>query len=159
VDETKAEYDLARNVWVAALLQSGFDPNVPAFFLLEGLVTYFEKDQVEHLLGTIHDLVAPGSYLLVNTLHSSFLKKGSNGAEFAARMKERGAEWKFTSDDPATLIKSQGFNCLSCMSMRQMGDFLGPEAASRFQKSDHVDSYYFTLGQKLSTQSTIDQTD
>jgi len=157
-DETRyAKYHIASNEWVAALLNAGFNPKETAFFLLEGLVTYLEKEQVEHLIGTIHDLASPGSNILVSTLHSSFLKKDT-GSEIASRMKERGAEWKYACDDPATLIKSHGWNCVSCMSIRQLGDFCGPEAAARVRRNQN-DSYFFTLGLKMVSASTIDDTD
>jgi len=156
IDESSQSF-LERNAWVSALLKSGFEPKQPSFFLLEGLVQYFDKTQVDHLLETIHALIAPGSFMLVNTLHGSFVKKDSDGSAFAARMKDRGAEWKFTCDDPAAYVKSLGFHCVSSMTIRELALYLGPEAASRLQLTANQEpnrvkesrgNYYFTLAQK-----------
>jgi len=174
IDESKQTL-LERNVWVTALLNAGFDRKQTSFFLLEGLVQYFEPEQVGRLLGTIHDLVTPDSFMLVNTIHGSFIKTDGEGSAFASRMKDRGAELKFTCDDPAALVKRNGFQCVSSMTIREMALYLGEEAASRLHLTTTTSAsstsqsvtgggsgqesrgyYFFTLARKVASVSTTE---
>ena len=46
-----------------ALINSGFDPAKPTFWIAEGLLMYFPADIVSSLIGTLSSLSAPGSQL------------------------------------------------------------------------------------------------
>ncbi|WP_260473800.1 SAM-dependent methyltransferase [Amycolatopsis balhimycina] len=50
-----------REDWAAALLEAGFDPAVPAAWLIEGLLIYLSHEDAEQLLTTVGELSAPGS--------------------------------------------------------------------------------------------------
>ncbi|KAG2527107.1 hypothetical protein JM16_001895 [Phytophthora kernoviae] len=47
----------------ANLMGRGFNPIMPTFWVMEGLLPYMERDSIVKLLGAINDLSAPGSEL------------------------------------------------------------------------------------------------
>jgi methyltransferase (TIGR00027 family) len=56
--------------WRGALLAAGFDPGRPTAWLCEGLLFYLAPEAVEHLIGTVGVLSAPGSTLGAECLNA-----------------------------------------------------------------------------------------
>ena len=59
--------DLADD-WPIALTESGFDPNAPTVWLIEGLLQYLDEDAVRTLFARVDRLSAPGSTLLYDVV-------------------------------------------------------------------------------------------
>eukprot|EP01132_Coremiostelium_polycephalum_P001932 gene1932-2367_t len=59
---------LLDNGWVNQLKANGFNPKVKTFWILEGLVMYFNQDQVEQLLSLISENSSEGSQLFVESV-------------------------------------------------------------------------------------------
>lgn len=57
-----------RDDWSAALLAAGLRRDRPTAWLAEGLLPFLPDDATAHLLGTLHELSAPGSLLAAEQL-------------------------------------------------------------------------------------------
>jgi len=60
--------DLSSPNWIESLQQSGFDKNVPSFWVLEGLLPYFKKEDAMSLLSQVVSLSSPGSHFMLEVL-------------------------------------------------------------------------------------------
>jgi methyltransferase (TIGR00027 family) len=100
--------DLAGD-WSAALHDGGFDRQRPAIWLVEGLLYYLTETEVHHLLATLSELAAPGSWLLADVVGQSFLTSPYM-AGFLATMAENGSPWRFGTDDPEGLMTRYGWH-------------------------------------------------
>jgi len=68
--------DLNAFNWEESLLSSGFDPDVPTFWALEGLMMYLTRGSNVALLKTIDILSAPGSEVWGDMTGLALLKEG-----------------------------------------------------------------------------------
>ncbi|GMF45270.1 unnamed protein product [Phytophthora fragariaefolia] len=68
--------DLNAFNWEEGLLSSGFDPDVPTFWALEGIMMYLTRASNLALLKTIDILSAPGSEVWGDMSGSAFLQAG-----------------------------------------------------------------------------------
>ncbi len=57
--------------WKEALIKSGFNPEQPSVWLLEGFLFYLANDAVTHLLDAVTDLAASGSWLGFDIINST----------------------------------------------------------------------------------------
>lgn len=94
--------------WSAALLDGGFDRQRPVVWLVEGLLQYLIEAQVHHVLGTLSELAAAGSWLLTDFIGHSFLTSPQL-AGFLAMMAANGSPFHFGTDDPEGLIGEYGW--------------------------------------------------
>lgn len=99
--------DLAGD-WPPVLQAAGFDPQRPAAWLVEGLTPYLTDAGVQHLLGTLSGLAAPGSRLVVDVFGRAFLTSPAMD-RFRAVMAARGSPFRFGTDDPGALLTAHGW--------------------------------------------------
>src|SRR4029079_4615064 len=105
----------------AAMVNAGFQPEKPGFFLTEGLLPYLpDEASVVNLLTKIASIAAPGSHLALDTVSESFLKSHWTRS-FLDLMSREGAPWQFGTDKPEALLERAGF---SNVLVTQPGDFL-----------------------------------
>ncbi|RLN62129.1 hypothetical protein BBJ28_00017716 [Nothophytophthora sp. Chile5] len=67
--------DLLEGDWQKKLLESGFDPAIPTFWSMEGLLMYLDRDSDVALLKTVDSLSAPGSALWADMSGEALLRK------------------------------------------------------------------------------------
>jgi methyltransferase (TIGR00027 family) len=99
--------DLASN-WVNPLRAAGFDPAVPAVWLVEGLLSYLVEDEVRAILRTAAEHSAPGSWLLVDTVSGSLLTSPWL-REYLDVLAAAGVPWRFGTDTPEQLLAGCGW--------------------------------------------------
>lgn len=58
--------DLSKSEWIPDLKKTGFNVEIPSFWILEGLVYYIEKDAVRNLLKVLSELSTSKSELFVD---------------------------------------------------------------------------------------------
>lgn len=99
--------DLADD-WPAALIAHGFRPELPADWLVEGLLPYLDEGAVGQLLARVTRLSAPGSTLLADLIGRTMLEMPQLRPvlEFVTSL---GAPWKFGTDDPEALFAELGW--------------------------------------------------
>jgi methyltransferase (TIGR00027 family) len=64
----RVKLDLVTDDWVAALKEAGWDPTVPTFYILEGLIYYMTTEEAVALLTSIPDV--PGSRIALSIIES-----------------------------------------------------------------------------------------
>jgi len=69
--------DLSDGEVAAALIRSGFEPDAPALYLVEGVVPYLETDTLREMLDDLRSLATPGTRLAISL--------GRPGADLAER--------------------------------------------------------------------------
>jgi methyltransferase (TIGR00027 family) len=100
--------DLAED-WPTALTKSGFDPNAPTVWLIEGLLQYLDEDAVRTLFDRVNRLSAPGSTLLYDVVGKTLLESPMT-APLVKAMAERGSPWLFGTDEPGDLAERHGWS-------------------------------------------------
>ncbi len=77
--------DFVEKTWLHALVEAGFDPAVPTFFLLEGLVYYLSDTDLE---ATLRDIAstAPGSVLAFDYLSLELIERRAPHAEIGTKL-------------------------------------------------------------------------
>jgi methyltransferase (TIGR00027 family) len=100
--------DLRDEAWPAALRETGFAPDEPAAWLVEGLVQYLEEGAVRRLLTALAALSAPGSQLGIDMLSRDFLTHEWM-APHVERMARAGTPWQFGTNEPEALLAELGW--------------------------------------------------
>jgi len=100
--------DLADD-WPTALTESGFDPNAPTVWLIEGLLQYLDEAAVRTLFDRVHRLSAPGSALLYDVVGKALLESPMM-APLVKAMAEHGSPWLFGTDKPGDLAERHGWS-------------------------------------------------
>lgn len=116
----------------AVLDDSPFDPSLPTFFLLEGLLHYLDADGVDRLLRSISAASAPGSRLVFTYIHRGLLdgtvEFGDMG-RVPTTLRAIGETWMFglyPEEVPAYLAE-RGFALLTDESLVEYrASYLGP---------------------------------
>jgi methyltransferase (TIGR00027 family) len=111
------EVDFNRQDFARPLLDSGFDRTKPAFFLLEGVVSYLSKEGVDMTLKSIRMLSAPGSRLLFTYVHGGLLDGSINLSEMGrvpATLRKTGENWTFGiyPEELSDYLAKRGFKLL-----------------------------------------------
>lgn len=99
--------DLADD-WVTPLREAGFDPEVPTFWLIEGLVMYLAAADVTRLLARVSEVSAAGSELLVDFAGTSLLTSPMM-QETLRQYAEHDMTWRYGTDDPESLLEPLGW--------------------------------------------------
>ncbi|MET8682532.1 class I SAM-dependent methyltransferase, partial [Streptomyces sp. NPDC004647] len=94
--------------WTGPLLGSGFDPQQPTCWLVEGLLYFLEPHERDVLLHRLTDLSAAGSRLLADYVGQTILDSPGMAA-WRARMAEQGHPWKSGSDRPEEVFAPLGW--------------------------------------------------
>lgn len=97
-----------REEWAPLLLDSGFAAAERSMWLIEGLFYYLEEPAVNHVLGEVSRLAAPGSALVADLVSQSLLTSPWMQPVLKA-MEERGMAWRFGTDDPVGLFAKHGW--------------------------------------------------
>jgi methyltransferase (TIGR00027 family) len=63
--------DLSNFDWISDIIKSGFNNQIPTFWIMEGLVYYIEEEIFEVLLNKIAEINALSSQIFVDIMHSS----------------------------------------------------------------------------------------
>jgi methyltransferase (TIGR00027 family) len=85
--------DLSQDQWSSKLLDHGFDPSVPTFWCLEGLVSYLDPQAIVRLLKQIDTLSAKKSTFLVDICGKAALSPNAFDSKIAEL-------FQFGEDDP-----------------------------------------------------------
>ncbi|OUC13757.1 MAG: hypothetical protein B0A82_15775 [Alkalinema sp. CACIAM 70d] len=84
--------------WEEQLLAAGYSPNLPAIWLIEGLLMYFSEAQAHHLLQAVSNLAIPGSQLGIDLINLHSLEYGPYQGYF-----------QFGTDTPEQLLAQYGW--------------------------------------------------
>lgn len=71
---TRIASDLSQPIWTEHLAQAGFDSDKPTLFLMEGLVYYFDEEQLDTLGRQIKSCAAEGSHLLFDCINKESIR-------------------------------------------------------------------------------------
>lgn len=71
---TRIGTDLSQIEWVQHLIESGFNPEKPTLFIMEGLIYYLDEGQVEALGRQIRNCSAEGSHLLFDCINTESIR-------------------------------------------------------------------------------------
>ncbi len=94
--------------WVDTFLASGFVPQRPSLWLLEGFLFYLASDTITNLLDTVSSLTAPGSWLGFDIMNSLTLTSPLT-QKWVEMQAQSGAPWMGTMDDPVTFLAQRGW--------------------------------------------------
>lgn len=100
--------NLTDDAWTTALPDSGFDPETPSVWLIEGLLQYLDEAAVQTLFDRIDGLTAPGSVLLYDVVGRSLLEAPVM-APLLKSMAAQGSPWLFGTDSPGALAERRGW--------------------------------------------------
>ncbi len=94
--------DLAGD-WAKELVASGFEPDAPTGWLVEGVLQYLGRPAVERLFAQLDALSRRGSVALYDVV-GQVLLDAPFVAPMLAMMRDHGAPWIFGTDDPGALL-------------------------------------------------------
>jgi len=94
--------------WTKALLSSGFDPQAPSGWLLEGFLFYIPSESIVQILNEVSRLAAAGSWLGFDVINESVLTSPWTKA-WVDMQAQAGAPWIGTLDDPDGLLAPLGW--------------------------------------------------
>lgn len=97
--------------WTDVLRSNGFDPDLPAVWLLEGLLQYLDEGAVRTVFGRVDAMSAPGSVLLYDIVGKVLLDSVMLAA-VREQMSRNGAPWLFGTDAPAQLCEPLGWSAV-----------------------------------------------
>lgn len=112
IDDPGVRYvacDFATQDWLAQLTAAGFDPEVPACFVWEGVSMYLPREVVVDTLGKVASL-APGSLIGFDCMDEAWVS-----SPFMRKMTQRAGEgWHFglPTGTEAAFVESLGLRCL-----------------------------------------------
>jgi methyltransferase (TIGR00027 family) len=95
--------------WPTALQTRDFDPDVPAVWLIEGLLQYLDEAAVCTLFERIDALSASDSVLLYDVVGKTLLDAPFM-APILQSMAEQGSPWLFGTDRPGELAERHGWS-------------------------------------------------
>lgn len=97
--------------WTDVLRSNGFDPDLPAVWLLEGLLQYLDEGAVRTVFGRVDAMSAPGSVLLYDIVGKVLLDSVMLAA-VREQMSRNGAPWLFGTDAPEQLCEPLGWSAV-----------------------------------------------
>ncbi|QRY47562.1 SAM-dependent methyltransferase [Mycolicibacterium boenickei] len=97
--------------WTDTLRSNGFDPELPAVWLMEGLLQYLDEGAVHTLFERVDALSAPGSVLLYDIVGKTLLDSVML-APVLEQMSRNGAPWLFGTDAPEQLCERLGWSAV-----------------------------------------------
>jgi len=108
-DRLTVGVDLRDVTWPEALLARGYRPQDGSVWLIEGLLYYLAKPDVNRLLETVGRLTATESLLGLDVMNRGlFFSPPAWPMQVALAL--RGAPGRFGTDDPETLLARHGFD-------------------------------------------------
>lgn len=97
--------------WTDTLRSNGFDPELPAVWLMEGLLQYLNEGAVHTLFEQVDALSAPSSVLLYDIVGKTLLDSVML-APVLEEMSRNGAPWLFGTDAPEQLCETLGWSAV-----------------------------------------------
>jgi methyltransferase (TIGR00027 family) len=94
--------------WTSALTAAGMSPGLPAVWLLEGLLYYFDDAGAERIVRSVSALSAPGSVLGLDLVSAAYITSPSTRAAQGV-MARQGFEWRFGTDEPEAFLARHGW--------------------------------------------------
>lgn len=94
--------------WQEALDAVGFDPRIPALWLLEGLLFYLPDDQLWRILDQVTGLGASGSFLGFDVVNGVMLTHPLT-RDWVEMQAAAGAPWLGVLDDPVAYLSARGW--------------------------------------------------
>jgi methyltransferase (TIGR00027 family) len=107
-DRLSVAADLASD-WSAALRDAGFDPTVPAAWLVEGVLFYLPEGVIRRVLEIVSSLAAPGSRLGFDIVNAAVLVSPYTKA-WIEMQAAAGAPWIGSLDDPRAVLEALGWS-------------------------------------------------
>ena len=101
------EVDLTGS-WTEALIKTGFDPQQPSGWLLEGFLFYLPNESVTRILDEVTSLAAPGSWIGFDIINSITLTSPLT-RPWVEMQANAGAPWIGTMDDPEDFLARRGW--------------------------------------------------
>jgi methyltransferase (TIGR00027 family) len=101
------EVDLG-DPWQEALVAAGFDPRIPALWLLEGLLFYLPDDQLRSILDEVTGLGSSGSFLGFDVVNTVMLTHPLT-RDWVEMQAAAGAPWIGALDDPVGYLSARGW--------------------------------------------------
>ncbi|WP_176728911.1 SAM-dependent methyltransferase [Thermogemmatispora onikobensis] len=117
--------DLTETSWPTHLLEAGYDPALPAIWLVEGLLFYLPNEAIHQLLGLISKLSAPQSWLAFDAIHSAMTSSPLTRQRME-RVSRLGVPWIGTIDDPVSLLASLGWQATVTSTARKGYEYNRP---------------------------------
>ena len=116
--------DLMTDNWYASLVDAGFEPDKPTFFLWEAVTMYLDREAVVHVLRTIAG-TACGSVVAFDYLTTDTLESRSLYMRYArAALHAIGEPWRFGLESTPPVRKQVAALLESCgLSMEQHRNF------------------------------------
>ncbi|MEU3657766.1 SAM-dependent methyltransferase [Streptomyces sp. NPDC032161] len=121
-DHRKVAVDLTSPDWEADLKAAGYDPTVPATWLLEGLLYYIPEPDTHRILERVAAISAPGSRIAADIVNSAALTLPEMRGlldVFAGW----GCPWLFGTDEPEELFARYGFDVAATQPGEEGADF------------------------------------
>jgi methyltransferase (TIGR00027 family) len=97
--------DLTGN-WKGALIQAGFNPQIPSGWLLEGFLFYLPNDSITKIIDQVTNLAAPGSWMGFDIINSVMLTHPLT-KQWVEMQAAAGAPWVGTIDDPVDFLEQR----------------------------------------------------
>ncbi|MPY58094.1 SAM-dependent methyltransferase [Streptomyces spongiae] len=109
VDHRAVAVDLTADDWEKRLVDAGYDPSLPATWLLEGLLYYIPEPDTHRMLERVAALCTPGSHIAADLVNAAALSLPHMRGllDVFARW---GCPWRFGSDEPEALFEQYGFD-------------------------------------------------
>ena len=104
--------DLVTDDWRAELASSGFNPALPAVWVLEGVLYYLPENAARGLLAELGEFCVSGSALICDLVNESALSSSST-SRLLALFSQWGSPWLFGSDKPEHLLGCYGFEVVA----------------------------------------------
>ncbi|CEG48537.1 hypothetical protein F443_07955 [Plasmopara halstedii] len=141
--------DLAQAGLETNLMGHGFNPTMPTFWVMEGLIPYMERSSIADLMKAIEYLSAPGSAFW---------------ADIPGQIMVDGEEWgkhamKYGEDEPLQGLLSELSWTLNVQaSLTTAGEHFGRQWTPVISpKSEEVVPYFFVLGKKPISDAVVEQ--
>ncbi|MDQ3402884.1 MAG: SAM-dependent methyltransferase [Actinomycetota bacterium] len=93
--------------WTGALLDAGFDRDLPTLWMAEGLFFFLNESALRLLLSRMADLSAGG--VLAGDLVSGAALRNPLARPFLRSLEEDGAPWQFGTDEPERFLADCGW--------------------------------------------------
>jgi methyltransferase (TIGR00027 family) len=94
--------------WKETFIKTGFDPQQPSSWLLEGFLFYLPNESVTRILDEVTSLAAPGSWIGFDIINSTTLTSPWT-RPWVEMQAQAGAPWIGTMDDPEGFLATRGW--------------------------------------------------
>jgi methyltransferase (TIGR00027 family) len=94
--------------WKDKLLQTGFDPQKPAVWLLEGFLFYLPNAAIACILDDVTSLASAGSWVGFDIINSAVLTSELL-RPWIEKMAKSGVPWQGSIDDPVEFLAQRGW--------------------------------------------------